>query len=326
MEQSSRSRTNAPPVLNACAEPDKVIWRVSDGRPGHDAQSKGLISALSDLLPCDQYDIRVPLSPGDYAFGLFKQFPAGKNFPDPDLIIGAGHSTHGPMLMARHARGGKTAVLMRPSLPTRLFNLCLIPEHDKVIEADNIIMTEGPLNLSRPSSSLSPEHGLVLIGGESKHFHWEEETLIQQLSSIVKHEDVNWTIADSRRTPESTRNLLRKLSSKKSPHFVYGDKNGPGILELLQRSAKVWVSEDSMSMIYEALSTGSRVGVLPLRRKSNSRLASVSESLANKQMITMYKDWQASRTLSPPVKILNESARCAKALVDRLAWISAKPS
>ena len=36
----------------------------------------------------------------------------GKNLPDPDIIIGAGHGTHFTMLTAKYVRKGKTIVLI----------------------------------------------------------------------------------------------------------------------------------------------------------------------------------------------------------------------
>ena len=213
-----------------------------------------------------------------------------------------------------------------PSLPTRLFDLCLIPGHDKHKGGDNILTTVGPLNLLRPSGQLSDEHGLILIGGESKHFHWENAGLQEQLLCILERSNLNWTLTDSPRTPPATRALLQELNTDKVKYVPYADKNGAGIVDLLQRAGTVWVSEDSMSMIYEALSTGAAVGVLRVTNKNNSRLADVAQRLANKHLLTLFDEWVTTRTLLPPEKPLYESARCAKELVRRLSRLSARPS
>ncbi|MFT7460546.1 MAG: mitochondrial fission protein ELM1 [Planctomycetota bacterium] len=326
VEQNSPSKTNTPSVLSAGIERNKVIWRFSDARPGHDAQSKGLVLALSKRIGCDHHDILTPLPFASFAWSLLKKFPPAINLPDPDLLVGAGHATHIPMLMARHVRGGKALVLMKPSLPTAFFDICLIPEHDKFKAADNILTTTGPLNLLSPSKQLSSSQGLILIGGESKHFVWDNERLRGHLAAILKNTSNNWIIADSPRTPKSTRALLQKFISDKVRYLPFADESGSGVVELLQSAGTVWVSEDSMSMIYEALSTGAAVGILPVTKTNKSRLADVAESLANKKLLTLFDDWLSNKILLPPATTLNESARCADVLINRLGWVSADTS
>lgn len=311
--------------MNAPAERNKVIWRFSDGRAGHDSQSKGLASALGALLGCDCYDLRLPVSLSGYGWGLLKKFPLARDLPDPDLLIGAGHATHLPMLLARYARGGRALVLMKPSLPAQLFDLCLIPEHDRVNSANNIIPTVGPLNLLRAGGQLSSDRGLILIGGESKHFVWDADHLLQQLKQIIEREDIYWTIADSPRTAASTRKHLQTLNNDRIDYIAYGDTNSPGLGDLLQQAATVWVSEDSMSMIYEALSTGAAVGVIRVPRKSRSRLTGVAQSLAEKRMLVLFDEWLSGQALAAPASALSESRRCALAISERFGWSAAKP-
>ncbi|MEM6998467.1 MAG: ELM1/GtrOC1 family putative glycosyltransferase, partial [Pseudomonadota bacterium] len=103
------------------------IWRISDGKPGHDSQSIGLCNAIEKLKECKRFDITVISSIAHYKNFVLKKFPAGNNLPDPDIIIGAGHGTHFPLLCATRARQGKSIVLMKPSLPLSFFDLCIIP-------------------------------------------------------------------------------------------------------------------------------------------------------------------------------------------------------
>ncbi|MFN3595388.1 MAG: ELM1/GtrOC1 family putative glycosyltransferase, partial [Thiobacillaceae bacterium] len=112
-----------------------TLWRLIDGKPGHEKQSLGLAQALQRLAAARWYDVRVHGT----AFAsvraalqwALRRFPAGHGLPAPDLILAAGHATHLPALAARRAYGGRIVVLMRPSLPLALFDLCLIPAHDQ---------------------------------------------------------------------------------------------------------------------------------------------------------------------------------------------------
>ena len=40
-------------------EAPRVVWRISDGKPGHDNQSLGLVDALQRRTPVHSYDIPV---------------------------------------------------------------------------------------------------------------------------------------------------------------------------------------------------------------------------------------------------------------------------
>ncbi|MEE9575314.1 MAG: ELM1/GtrOC1 family putative glycosyltransferase, partial [Gammaproteobacteria bacterium] len=83
-----------------------VLWRISDGKTGHDSQSKGLVKALNQIKPCDCHDIELSGRKHGILDLLFKKFHLAKQLPDPDIIIGAGHDTHLALLCAKRARGG----------------------------------------------------------------------------------------------------------------------------------------------------------------------------------------------------------------------------
>ena len=76
----------------------------------------------------------------------------------PDLIIGAGHQLHKPMLRTRWHLGGRCVVLMRPSLPSFLFDLALVPQHDRVWIKRHIEPTLGMLSPS-PDGGAAPPRG-----------------------------------------------------------------------------------------------------------------------------------------------------------------------
>jgi mitochondrial fission protein ELM1 len=102
-----------------------VVWRLSDGKAGHDSQSWGLAEALSRLRPVETVTLYPLSASGALAVLLLGQPPvAWQSLPPPDLLVGAGHCTHLSLLAARRVQGGKAVVLMRPSLPLGLFDLC----------------------------------------------------------------------------------------------------------------------------------------------------------------------------------------------------------
>jgi len=217
------------------------------------------------------------------------------------MIIGAGHETHLSLLCAKRARGGKTIVIMKPSIPASCFDFCFIPEHDAPKMADNIFTTKGAINCIAPSTEQAKDRGLILIGGPSRHFYWDDEYLLQQLNEILTtHADINWEISDSSRTPETTRDLLAELQK---PNAEYKDC-----------FANVWVTMDSVSMVYESLTSGAAVGLLDVPARNTSKLSDNIEGLVEDKMVTPYSRWLSERKLNRPPVLLNEAKRCAERL------------
>ena len=85
-----------------------VVWRFSDGKAGHDGQSRGLIAALARLRAVETLTLE-PLSPLTALRVWLSGYhlPAWHGLPTPDIVLGAGHRTHLSLLAARRRRGGK---------------------------------------------------------------------------------------------------------------------------------------------------------------------------------------------------------------------------
>jgi len=90
----------------------------------------------------------------------------------------------------------------------------------------------------------------------------------------------------------------------------------------LAEAPRIWVSEDSMSMLYEALSGGAAVGVLPVPRRRADRISRGLDRLVNERIVTTYAAWQGGEVLTPPALIFNQAARCARWIDER--WLSAR--
>lgn len=252
-----------------------MLWRFLDGKPGHQSQSRGLAEALARRVPLDEHLLDVRDISGSLASWLRGRFVPGAGLPRPDLMVGAGHRTHVPMLAARRAHGGRVVVLMRPSLPLSFFDCAVIPRHDRPLGGSSVIETNGVLNAVRPAEGAVATKGLILIGGPSKHHGWDEPRILAQVRDLIgQHQGVDWQLTTSRRTPRSTVHQLESLTGEQL-RVVPFDRTEPGwVAERLQECGRVWVSEDSVSMVFEALTACSQVGLLsvPLRTRK-SRVA-----------------------------------------------------
>jgi hypothetical protein len=296
-------------LSEAAANRSLIVWIISDGKPGHVNQSRGLAEALARATATEIHTL--PALPAWRAWLalLLKRFP-GNTLPKPDLIIGAGHTTHLTLLAARRAHGGRSVVLMKPSLPRRCFDLCILPRHDGVAADAHTLATEGALNRIRPAAGRDSSQGLLLIGGASKHFEWDSDAVQVQIKSILaRTPDTQWTLTTSRRTPADFLALLPQYPNLSIvPHTATSSDWLPG---QFARCGTVWVTPDSASMVFEALSAGADVGVFDLPANPKSRVGRAIAQLADAQRITCFANWCAHGTLHPNTHPLAEADRCA---------------
>jgi hypothetical protein len=297
-----------------------VVWAFTDGKTGHENQTRGLLAALARRQAMDARWINAPAYASVLSSLMTRRFLPGVGLPAPDLLIGAGHRTHLPLLVARRAHGGRTIVLMKPSLPRAWFDLCVIPEHDAVTGA-NVLTTRGALNPVEPGKK-NARAGLILIGGPSRHHGWSENEILSQVEAIVaRGNDIHWTLTTSRRTPSATTARLCALTFNNLT-VVPVAETGPGWLsERLASAAQVWVTEDSVSMVYEALTANAATGVLGVPAKRASRVTRGIAALSREGLVTGFADWQRGRKLVPPAAPFNEAARVAAWIGEK--WLSA---
>lgn len=297
-----------------------VVWVFTDGKAGHENQLRGLLAALARHYPVDARWIKVPAYASVLSSLMTRRFLPGVGLPPPDLLIGAGHRTHLPMIAARRAHGGRSIVLMKPSLPRAWFDLCVIPEHDAVTGA-NVFTTRGALNPVEPGSK-NARAGLILIGGPSRHHRWRENDIVSQIETILTAEtDIHWTLTTSRRTPASTTARLCALKRANLTVVPVNETGSGWLSERLSSATQVWVTEDSVSMVYEALTANAATGVLGVPAKRESRIARGIEALSRDGMVTRFADWQPGRKLHAPAAPFNEAARAAAWIGEK--WLSA---
>ena len=296
-----------------------IIWRFVDGKAGHERQTAGFIDALERVLTCEVYEFDAR------HINIFSAYFTGKipGAPDrqPDLIIGAGSASQAALLVSKKAYGGKTIYFMRPKYPASWFDLCIIPHHDAPPPRENILISQGVLNDCRPADTKDDTLGVILVGGPSRHHAWDSEHMVSQIKAIVHHASrqtpgLHYQISTSRRTPSDTVEALRHL---KNVDYLAPDDTGPQWLpEILAQAANVWVSADSVSMMYEALSSGACLGVLNTPVKRDDRITKVALDLVQRGLATSFEQWQTTGHLqhSPT---LQEAERIAKLVIERFA-------
>ena len=253
------------------------ILYVSDGKAGHRSQALGLFKALQrqsiEKVSFEEISIEY-LDLFSLAAGLFHRSIPQLKTP-PDLIIGVGsHTQLRVLLLGKIYTQAQTIILMKPNYPLAWFDYCVIPEHDGVLASDHVIVTQGVLNPIVNEKRHQSGRILIALGGSSKRHQWNGDKVFASIEHIVRqHPNNEIIITTSRRTPEQFVEHLNAHPFLPHVHFFPVEHTPQGwIFEEMQKAEEVWVTEDSVSMIYEALTAGCKVGIIKIDRLKSDRI------------------------------------------------------
>lgn len=226
----------------------------------------------------------------------------------PDFIFGVGSHTHFRVwLLGKIFKKAKTVILMKPNLPIAWFDYAVIPEHDGILSNERVIVTRGALNPIRNENRHQAGRILIALGGSSKRHQWNHEKVLLSVQKIVEcNSNSEIILTTSRRTPVSFIDILKQQSFAKCLQICPVEQTPQGwIFEEMQKAEAVWVTEDSVSMIYEALTAGCRVGVIAMDRLKQDRITNSVDILLEKKLIANVFDIN----LLPEGQVLQEADR-----------------
>ncbi len=300
-----------------------------DGRAGHEKQTRGIIQALRDLVAVEVREIQVKaVSPLAEFWQIARLFMPGRPWSEPPaagaaLLLGTGSRTHLPMLQLKKRCGLPAVTCMSPPRYLRhRFDLCFVPAHDGLKEQGNIVRTVGAPNCSKNKGLHQADRGLILLGGVDPRSHrWDAAAITGMVRQLVQAEPGRrWTVSSSPRTPEITVRQMQDLAIEFSGlDFFDFTKTGPGwIEEQYDENRMVWVTSDSISMIYEALTAGCQVGILPMQwRKANGKFKNNEDFLLSQGLVVPFSAWlQGNATWRDHIE-LNEARRCAERILQK---------
>ncbi|MGW8194062.1 MAG: mitochondrial fission ELM1 family protein [Desulforhopalus sp.] len=312
-------------------ETELRVVAMLDGKPGHEKQTLGIVQALQQLIKVHLTRVTLkPQSPVDTVLAACALVLPGVNVKDPapglancDLVIGAGSHTHLPLLHHKKKYRPHTVTCMSPAIHLRhLFDICFVPEHDGVKEGGGVIHTVGAPNMSINRNIHQNDKGLILLGGvDEKSHYWQSESIVAMVEKVIQeNERMRWTLASSPRTPDETVNSLHSLAARfnQVKFCDYRDTPKGWVEEQYDESGVVWVSSDSISMIYEALSAGCAVGIIPMRwKRKNCKFRRNETMLVERGLVTRFSFSGGNDITGKDSCELNEALRCAKIILKR---------
>jgi mitochondrial fission protein ELM1 len=308
-----------------------------DGRLGHEKQTQGILDALSGITPVDVNSIKVSVAPlvyvknwATYLLPFLQGINQEKFSYHVDLIIGTGTHTHIPMLISKklqckYAKGQvRVVTCMSPEeLLRNKFDLCCIPMHDEPSPEANVFITKGPPNTVAYEGRQMSDRGLILVGGiDTKSHVWKSGEIVEQIRKIIEKEPaIHWTVSSSPRTPEETCKSLEDLvgTIKWLSFFRSRDTPAGWVEEQYASNGTVWVTADSISMVYEALTAGCSVGVLQVEwLRQDNKFNKSLRFLTEKEMIVEFSAWQEGASMpTQKNEQFNESLLCAREILRR---------
>jgi len=203
-----------------------------------------------------------------YSVNLDASADCNLNFADFDLFVGAGSTSYYALKFYARRYAKPSVALMYPKGYRKDFSVIIAGAHDRPRPRANLKISPVSLSFSLPQGLYRPQRKAVgfIIGGPNSCFEMGDEILKQIETVRAQFADCEFALTTSPRTPQATESALEKLSWDYS--VIYSRKPVNPIGDFLAQCEWVFISEDSVSMISEAVSNGSAsVAILSLKRK-----------------------------------------------------------
>lgn len=265
---------------------------IKDDKPGHYNQTEGLVLYLKEMyndleVEYIQIEIKSKLTRKILRFLLntfpklftqnslkylsffYKNYSIPKNIPN--LIISTGGNTSN--LNAWFAKVYKCKNILNGALRglkeklfTNITTVIDLGYKNQIIldVAPNTITKEKLLEKSEEflklnNLDINQKYYTLLIGGDGAGYKYDNkfyDDLIKFVIEISKEKNIKWLITTSRRTPLEIENKLEKILKEYYSYFVaYNKKEEKVLLPFFGLSEAIFVTEESSSMISEAISS-----------------------------------------------------------------------
>jgi len=253
-----------------------ILW-IKDNKKGHLKQVKALLDEIKKIL-------NVNISEFEIEKKIFNKSIPSSIVKSSDLVIGAGHSVYPYLLKSKKKNPNiKSIAILSPSYFKKKFDLICAPFHDmhKLNKQKHVLYFDGSL-ASKSNKESDEEIGMIAIGGKNKYFKFDKKNLIKQIQYLITlYPNKNWYVFNSRRSPKNFLEEIQdelKFTSKK---ITFVDHRDDSYIfdEFIEKSSIKAITPDSMSMIYESLSTHGETILFSLFPKKDNKFLPIINNL-----------------------------------------------
>jgi mitochondrial fission protein ELM1 len=272
----------------------RVVWIISEGSPGHISQSEGLVAALARRIDLESTIIETRPKLNGFARTLCRfwmgrrgralsgkflsrwldcEIPAAA--PRPDLIVASGGKA---VFAARSIAVKFSAPLVfigeRKRYPSEWFHTVFTPSavdtgvSDVSIELIPTRVTHERVEQAAAAWTERPDGRLwaMVIGGASVSHRYsmqDWDALASSMNALANREGIRWLVTTSPRTGAEVEARLReKLTAGSVAEAVWwAEKPERKMAAFLGTAERVIVTQDSITMITEAVASGRPVAV-----------------------------------------------------------------
>ncbi len=265
----------------------KTVWIVSEGSPGHISQSIGLVEALAAIIPLQSVIILGKTSVRGWIRPIVRTLMGTKGRPlnnyilnritnleipadakRPDLIVSSGgKSVFAARTLAERHKVPYVFIGEHKPYPAEWFHTIISPvPKESCKNSIDIELIPTPVTPEFIKQKGTTEKGLwcMIIGGASRSRRFNENdwrAIANGMNDLAVRKKIRWLLTTSRRTGKETEDLLKKQIN---PEFLedaiwWADQPRRELYEFIARSEVLCVTQDSITMVTEAVSSGKPV-------------------------------------------------------------------
>ena len=286
-----------------------TLWALLLPEAGFRSQVMGLAESIGGNVIEKNIDLRAPWSllPSTLCpFPLWGLDPSLDQLapPWPDVVIGCGRRTIPIAIEIKRQSAGKTKAIyiQNPKGATPSFDLVVSMKHDEqsgpnVMNVDTAIHRVTRIKLDNAGMEWQARFGAfprpligVILGGRNRSFRFTDavaKSAIANLSALADKTGASFVITPSRRTDPHIIDHFKTFVKNQS-HAILWDGNGDNpYFGMLALCDGLIVTEDSVSMVSEAIASGKPVATISLEGHAPRHLKFI-DNLLDKKAITRF--------------------------------------
>ena len=170
---------------------------------------------------------------------------------------------------------------------------------------------------------------MIALGGLNNHYDFDEEDLLKQIQYILTlYPQKKWFLFISRRTPSYITEEISKLKNEFS-NLIITDKDFD---EVIEKASIKFITQDSVNMVYEALSTKGKTYLFNMNYKKENKISRQMNLLITNKQIGYIEKINIAEGLekikiqsqNPYHEVFSEVEKVAYQLIKKLNLNSAK--